>query len=247
VDVNPDFLGITAVAWQGLSAIVAACAFVAALTIGWSQLHAAQKLRLEQARPYIVVDLLPGQASEKLVDLVVTNIGKSPAYDLRISFDPEPERVDEIAEFKLKDTRILNEPTPMFAPGREFRMFFDSAIDRYGSDFPMSFKVTTAYRDSRGQHFGETATVDFDVRRGAAYTPVHSVHDAVKVLKGISDTLKESAIARRPVEVVHEAREDFADRRTAEAEARRAAHAELESRLIRLPDVNSESDRRPEG
>ncbi|SFJ67652.1 hypothetical protein SAMN04489731_13011 [Amycolatopsis regifaucium] len=180
-----------------------------------------------------MVDLLPGHASEKLVDLVITNIGKSPAYDLHLIFDPVPTRTNETTQFKLKDARILNEPTPMFAPGREFRMFFDSAIDRYPSGLPMSFKVMTSYRDSGGRRYNETFTVDFDVRRGAMYTQVHGLHDAVKVLKEISEVLSASAIASNPVEVVQEERAVFMERRAAEAKARRVEYEELKAQMIR--------------
>ncbi|MEU9688114.1 hypothetical protein [Amycolatopsis japonica] len=86
---NPEFFGLTAVGWQALSAMVAVFAFIVALTIGWSQLRAARKLRLEQARPFVLVDLVPGEAVQHWMDLVVSNIGKSPAYDLRLSFKPE--------------------------------------------------------------------------------------------------------------------------------------------------------------
>ncbi len=228
---NPDFLGITAVGWQGLGVMGTAAAVVVALTVGWRQLAAARKLRLEQARPYVIVDFQPGQGAEKLLDLVITNIGKSPAYDLRIAFDPAPVRAKEIAKFPLKDARILNEPTPMFAPGREFRMFFDNAVDRYQTDLPMNFQVTTTYRDSRKKKYKETFTIDFDSYRGAAYTVVHGVHDAVKHLKAISDTLKRSAIAGGPVEVVHERRDDYDNRLTNEAAEQRAAYDELVARM----------------
>jgi hypothetical protein len=233
---DPEFLGVSALAWQAISTMVAAAAFIVALVIGWSQLRAAKKARKEQARPYIVVDILPGLASEKLLDLVVTNIGKSPAFDLTISFDPPPERVDEIGQFKLKDTRILTEATPMFAPGREFRMFFDSAIDRYKSKLPMSFEVTTKYRDSDQKWYEEKTTVDFDVHRGAAYIAVYGVHDAVKVMKNIAKTLEKSAIAKGPVDVVYEAREERQQRLTAEHEEYRVAAAELEAKRRETTD-----------
>jgi hypothetical protein len=226
---NPEFLGITALAWQAISTIVAAAAFIVALVIGWWQLVAAQKVRKEQARPYIVVDILPGLASVKLLDLVVTNIGKSPAFDLTITFDPTPERAGEVGQFTLKDARILKEPTPMFAPGREFRMYFDHSVDRYQSDLPMSFKVATKYRDSDNEWYTETATIDFDIHRNSAYIEVYGVHDGVKTLKDIAKTLKRSAIAKGPVDVVHETRSERQQRQAKELEDHRAAIAELKS------------------
>jgi hypothetical protein len=227
--VNPEFFGITALAWQAISTIVAAAAFVVALAIGWWQLSAAQKVRKEQARPYIVVDILPGLASVKLLDLVVTNIGKSPAFDLTITFDPDPERAGEVGQFTLKDARILKEPTPMFAPGREFRMYFDHSVDRYQSDLPMSFKVTAKYRDSDDEWYTETATIDFDIYRNSAYIEVYGVHDGVKTLKDMAKTLERSVIAKGPVEVVHEARSERLQRKAAELEAHKAAIVELKS------------------
>lgn len=175
------------------------------------------------------MDILPGLASVKLLDLVITNIGKSPAFDLTITFDPAPERVKEEARFALKNARILTESTPMFAPGREFRMFFDNTVDRYGSELPMSFKVTTKYRDSGNDWYTETTTVDFDMHRGAMYTEVYGVHNGVKALKDIAKILGRSAIAREPIEVVHETRGERQQRRAEEFERHTAEIAELKS------------------
>lgn len=188
---NPEFFGISALGWQALSTLVAVAAFLVALSVGSIQLRSARKTRQEQSRPYIVVDLVPGLASTRLMDLVITNIGSTPAFDLTIVFDPPPERAREDTQFKLKDTRLLNEPTPMVAPGREYRMFFDSAPERYASDKPMSFTVTTRYRNSRRQSYEETVRLDFDVRRGLQHTRVFGVHDAVEALQAIKDALQE--------------------------------------------------------
>ncbi|GAA2965329.1 hypothetical protein [Actinokineospora diospyrosa] len=182
----PELFGFTALTWQAGSTLITGGALAVAIAVGWRQLAAARKLREEQARPYIVVDIVPGLTSRKLLDLVVTNIGKSPAYDLRITFDPAPERTDEIGEFKLKDARILAEKTPMFAPGREFRMFFDSAVDRTKSQLPMSFAVKVEYKDSRGKGYIDETQLDFDVQRGAAYVAVYGIHDGVKALIDIA-------------------------------------------------------------
>jgi hypothetical protein len=185
------FWGLSALGWQALSTVVAAGAFIVALIVGYFQLRSARKTRLEQSRPYIVVDLVPGFASPKLIDMVITNIGATPAYDLRVKFDPPPERArEDVPEFKLRNARILNKPTPMMAPKREFRMFFDNSIDRYASDLPMSFTVTTTYQDSHRTRYTEVTTLDFDVHRGAMYTEVKSVHDGVKTLEKIAEALQ---------------------------------------------------------
>lgn len=188
---NPEFWGLSALGWQACSTVVAVAAFITALIVGYVQLRSARRTRLEQSRPYVVVDLVPGLASSKLMDLVIINIGTTPAYDLLIKFDPPPERAQEdTSQFKLKDARILNQPTPMVAPGREFRMFFDSAPQRYASIQPMTFEVTAEYRDSRRAKYTETATLDFDIRRGAMYTEVKSLHDGVLALEKLAGALQ---------------------------------------------------------
>lgn len=73
------------------------------------------------------------------------------------------------------------------------------------------------------------------------------MHDAVKQLKTISDTLKRSAIARGAVAVVHERRDDFVDRRAAEDAAARAAHDELVSRLQPTDDTEDGDAATPSG
>ncbi|MEU9688113.1 hypothetical protein [Amycolatopsis japonica] len=119
-------------------------------------------------------------------------------------------------------------------------MYFDDATKRYGSDLPMSFEVTCDYRDSRGKQYHESFTIDFDLLRGATYTEVHGLHDAAKSLKKIADILKKSPIARGPLEVVHEGRDDYRERRKEERQEQLRAFEELESRLVRKEPVSED-------
>jgi hypothetical protein len=71
----------SASAWSALTFLVLAAAAVFA----WFQVREAQRLRKEQTRPFVLVDF---DAWSTIVEIRITNIGKTIARDVRFDFDP---------------------------------------------------------------------------------------------------------------------------------------------------------------
>ena len=74
---------------------VATCAQVgvlgAAALYGVGAVNEARQLRSTQTRPYVVVYVDTNKVARSLIDLVVENIGQTPAQDVRIDFSPKLE------------------------------------------------------------------------------------------------------------------------------------------------------------
>ncbi|WIX83019.1 hypothetical protein QRX50_20775 [Amycolatopsis carbonis] len=50
-------------------------------------------------------------------------------------------------------------------------------------------ELKSAYRDSQKRWYDEVVQLDFDVRRGAMFTGVKTLHDGVQVLEEIAKKL----------------------------------------------------------
>lgn len=230
-----SFWGVSQVGWQAIAAMVALATVLVtagAVVIALRQLGIARRTRKEQTRPYIVVDFESSEVSINLMDMVVSNIGSTPAYSVSVRLDPSPSRVNETARFELSKSRILNDEIPMFAPGRKIRLFFDSMPDRYSSGAPMSFNASVRYKDSTGKLYCEMSVVDMDVARGNLQTTIYGLHHVAKSLREIEAVLKKSAIAKGPIHIVSEDHREYVDRKRADHENAMRQHNELMRRLL---------------
>jgi hypothetical protein len=112
----------------------------------WVQLRQAKHLREEQARPYVIVDIdFRGFG----VSIVVQNIGATPAYDVRVTFDKLLETTMTRRK-PLEEVAVFARPIPMVAPGRSIHVPFDRMPNRLKrADLPTEYVATVKYRDSK--------------------------------------------------------------------------------------------------
>ena len=74
----------------GAFAVLAAQLVVLAVAalVAWRQLRHARRIREDEARPHVVVDLEVDQPAQDIY-LVVSNLGRTTARDVRLTFDPQ--------------------------------------------------------------------------------------------------------------------------------------------------------------
>ena len=128
-----SFLGVDADQWSLAAAVATTAGFaigtvVAIVAVG--QFLQSQRVHREQTRPFMIITAEPSPVDQTFVDLVVRNIGTTPAYDLTIAITPRMERVREESGYEIADARIFTETIAMWAPGYELRQWFDSHIER---------------------------------------------------------------------------------------------------------------------
>jgi hypothetical protein len=99
---------------------------VAAALYARAQVREARELREDQARPFVVVDFEVSGPPE--IRLAITNIGKTMARDVRVSFAPPLQSSMDRPERRLADLRMLNEPIPAMAPGKIYSTLFDVGL-----------------------------------------------------------------------------------------------------------------------
>jgi hypothetical protein len=159
---------------------------VAAAIFAWSQLSEARRLREDQTRPFVIVDL--DSQVRPFFDLVVKNVGTTMARDVTIRFEPElKSSLDDFDPSKLK---MFNDGISTFPPGKEIRTLFDSGPQRFNADLPDVYEVTVMYKDARGRKdFEETMHVDFGLYWDRTNINVHGVHEVAKEVKKIREEI----------------------------------------------------------
>lgn len=153
---------------------------LAAAVFGWTQLSEAKRLREEQTRPFVVIDL--GASVPGVFDLVVRNIGSTMAYNVRFKFDPAIESTDnDLDPYKLK---MFSEGISTLPPGKELRALFDSGDAREKSDLPDIYAVTVTYVDRKKRlPYEEIQDLDFGLYWDRLVHNRHDVHDIHRQLK----------------------------------------------------------------
>lgn len=111
----------------------------------------------ESNRPRVHLTILIGRFN--LLDMVLKNSGKRPAYDITCKFDPDLPYYSNITLSQLR----LFDNFPILEAGQEMRFFFNSMIEI--KDRPKSqlkTMVNTKYRDSNGSWFSERYSLELD-------------------------------------------------------------------------------------
>jgi hypothetical protein len=143
------FLGMTAATWAAIGSVGAAIVYLVLGGIALSQLSEARKARQDQIRPYVIVDFTFRQW---LIYISIRNVGKSPAYNVRVTFDKPLESTIE-SRANINDFAAIAKPIPMLAPGRDIRVFFDSSFARLADDssLPLAYTASVAYTNGKGK------------------------------------------------------------------------------------------------
>ncbi len=153
--VQGSWHGVTEVGsstWLAWAAWAALALGVIALVFANAQIKRNRRLAAERTRPHVAMLMEPHAADWHVIELVVRNFGKTAAYDIQFSF-PTPPTVAEyenaadgyanIVELKLPSE------LPVLAPGQEWRMVWDSALDRaeIGNGIESRFTGSVLYHD----------------------------------------------------------------------------------------------------
>lgn len=137
------------------------------------------KAQEEERRPYITVDIEFEQSEGWLV---ISNIGRLPATDVKINIDPE---IVAVRERKLSET-ILGKPIAYFPPGKTLRSFVDVGRDLLGKDSPKEFTARVSYSlPGKAKRHTDTYSINLDFYSHRMYTPQRDLNDINERLKEI--------------------------------------------------------------
>jgi hypothetical protein len=159
---------------------------VAAVVASW-QVWEARKLRLQQDRPFVVIDF--EVENSNLIYLEIANLGTSLARHVTIAIEP-PLRPKIGVQFdKMK---MLNEGIPTLAPGKRIKTLFDIFSQRDDDDgLPLTHRAKLTYTDEdRGRKFDDEFVLDLELYRYLSTVTRHTIHDLYKQIEQLNKTLK---------------------------------------------------------
>lgn len=173
-------------AWSALTFVV----LVAAAVVAWRQVKEAQRLREEQARPFVIIDFDPFST---LIELTITNTGTTLARNVQFEFTPPLTTThdDMPGRGNLMDLNVFKNGIPSLAPGKEIRLFFDQFPARIDQQLTMTYDVQMAYRDPAGRPYSEPTVLDLSMYIGTGGVTRHGLDDIHKQLKVIADNVKQ--------------------------------------------------------
>src|SRR6201998_49748 len=139
--------------WAGGAAILLG---IVALVFTNRQIKLNRRLAAEQVRPHVAMFMEPHPADWHVIELGIRNFGQTAAYDIRFSFqNPLTVAEYENSADGYADVTELQLPRelPVLAPGQEWRMVWDSALDRaeIGSGIEARFAGTVIYHGRPGR------------------------------------------------------------------------------------------------
>ena len=152
---NDAWHGVTNVGsstWLAWAAWAAILLGVVALFFTSRQLNLNRRSAAERTRPNVAMFMEPHPADWRVIELVVRNFGQTAAYDIRFSF-PNPPTVAEYENAADGYAEVvelqLPRELPVLAPGQEWRMVWDSALDRaeIGTGIESRFAGSVIYHD----------------------------------------------------------------------------------------------------
>lgn len=146
--------------WLGTNAaqLSAAAAIVAAFAAVWTVRQAAGQTR-EATRPMVIALMEPPEHSVETVDLVIRNVGATPARGVQVAFDPPlPSVADDTWALDGLRTRYARRVS-IVAPGQSMRNAWwvssqtGNEENPYG--LPAAFTVRISYRRSRWLRYSD--------------------------------------------------------------------------------------------
>lgn len=145
------------------------------------------RLRDEQARPFVVVDFEPSPVWGNLINLVVENVGKTLAREVRFVFDPPLESSQQTRpDHRISDSVLLSKGIPALPPGRRIEVFFDASHERVKTELPMTYEVEVFSKNAEGRDQEPLKYVlDLSYRYGLKRVEPKTMHNLVSTLEKI--------------------------------------------------------------
>jgi hypothetical protein len=190
-----DVADISAGAWTALAAWLAVAVGIAALVYAWRQYQRVKGRTDELMQPNVAMFMEPSATDWHLVELVVKNFGRTPAFGIRFEFANPPTvgKYETAYESQYVDITPLNLPAeiPYLAPSQESRIVWDSALDRreLGESIASRFDGAVTYYDQpkngradKGmrRQFRSTAVLDWATLHPVERLELLTTHDLAR-------------------------------------------------------------------
>ena len=154
-------LGFTFDEWAAIGIWVTVVVYLVLALYAGRQLRESRLSRIEQSRPYVVAEFTTRGDEGAL--LQITNIGATPAYNLRLKLAEEWVPAAD-TDARWQHGQAFSEGLPLMPPGHSLRYFLDLMDARHKrDDLPTTLKLHLDYRSAAGAPYAEDQTIDLAV------------------------------------------------------------------------------------
>lgn len=147
-----------------------------------------QEARISQERPHIIVDA--DYSRDPLIELVVRNIGKGPAKNIRFDFSAS---LDSLGNKDLRELPYFKHGMDFLAPGGEIRATWDvdhvlmPLLEQKGLD--EGIRATTHYEAVSGEKYDTLWVINPLLLKGTPSVRTYNISDLAKAVIDISKDL----------------------------------------------------------
>ena len=186
-----DLFGLSAGMWTAIAAWLAVAVGIIALIYAWRQYRRAKRQAEELMQPNVAMFMEPAANDWHLVELVVKNFGRTPAFGIRFDFanPPTVAKYENVYDDRYVDIVPLNLPAeiPYLAPSQEWRIVWDSALDRreLGETIASRFDGAITYYDKPGaekrrRRYRTSAVLDWSTLHPVERLELLTTHDLAR-------------------------------------------------------------------
>ncbi len=147
-----------------------------------------REARDQESAPYVVVyfDIPVGS---HMIYLVIKNIGKSVATNIRFTITPP---LQTTIDWPIHDLAIFRDGIASMPPGYEIRTIVDGSVAYFGrDDFPLKYEATANYHGGIGSNPRQTVQIlDLSARKGLMFASEKTITDVADELGDIAGETK---------------------------------------------------------
>ena len=141
-----------------------------------------KEMRDEETAPHVIVyfELPP----EKLIYLVVKNLGKGTAMDVKLHFDPPLATTGQIS---INDMPMIKEGIASMPPGYELRTILGSSFEYFGNDqLPLKYSAKVSFFGGlRSEQRVVNQVLDLSMHKNLLYVRRKGIHELTQEIEGL--------------------------------------------------------------
>jgi len=169
---------------QIISTTVIAVATIIYAYLTYIIVKETRRLREVQVEPEIVLYLQPSENNPSFIYIIVRNIGASPAYNLKWTFDKNSPLLT-IKNVNLLEIKFFD-GIDFFAPGQEFISFLETGPNLLSDPIPPPLEMNLKFSNRRGDEFFRKFLLNPKQFSGRLYIKNENLKEISKHLKNIS-------------------------------------------------------------
>lgn len=185
---------------------------VAVATIAYAYLTARlvelnkdiRDIQKTQMEPNINIDFQHDENNMNMVHMIVENIGKSTAYNVKIDITPDMEYVQGR---KLSDLPIIKN-THDIPANKRIKFFLTNMLQDTDKKTKEPYKINVDYEDESGKNFHKEFEIDLKMLAGTLYSAYSPMKDIRNFLDNINKNIDALANGRKKITVVSYSREE---------------------------------------